>query len=26
MRDYNVPVEVQQLMGAVQKRPSAQAR
>jgi len=25
-RDYNVPVEVQQLMGAVQKRPSAQAR
>src|SRR6516165_3752482 len=26
MRDYDVPVEVQQLMGAVYRRPSAQAR
>ena len=26
MRDYNVPVEVQRLMGAVYSRPSAQGR
>ena len=26
MRDYDVPSEVQQLMGAVHRRPSAQAR